>query len=144
MTRNIAAAALLSLVAVAPVVTQQKPVPKATIYNITINADGSAYTGTMALAVTAGRVMGTMTITQPTEINGTPAGTLKTGQMTLDFPYRMVQRACDGRIAMEIKMPAKAGSAAATGTVAITECGRPEGKKLTGTIEMKPKAAAKK
>jgi hypothetical protein len=63
--------------------------------------------------------------------------------MTLAFPYRMVERACDGRIAMVIALPQKKGAATATGTVEITGCGRPEGDKLTGTIELKPRAPKK-
>jgi hypothetical protein len=53
----------------------------------------------------------------------------------------MVERACDGRIAMSFAPPAKKGAAPATGTVDIVSC---EGDKLSGTIELKPKAAAQK
>ena len=123
---------------------QQKSAAKPVKYDITITADGAAYTGTMDLAVAAGKVSGDMRITKPTEVTGKPAGTVKAGAMKLSFPYRMVQRECDGQIEMDIKMPPKAGSAPATGTVSIAGCGRPDNSKLPGTIELKPQAAAKK
>jgi hypothetical protein len=53
----------------------------------------------------------------------------------------MVQRACDGRIVMDIRMPAKPAAAPASGTVSITGCGRTDENKLSGTIEMKPQKA---
>jgi hypothetical protein len=144
MRSSLAAVALLSLIAV-PAWGQQKSAGgKPTVYDLTIQADGAAYTGTMELMVAGGKVSGAMNITQPTEVTGKAAGTLKAGQMKLDFPYRMVQRGCDGQIAMDIKMPAKAGAAPAAGTVSIVGCGRTEANKLPGTIELKPKAAAKK
>ena len=144
MRSSLAAIALLALVA-SPALAQKKPAAaKPTIYDLTIQADGAAYTGTMELTVAGGKVSGAMHITQPTEITGKPAGTSKAGQMTLDFAYRMVQRGCDGQIVMDIKLPAKAGAGPATGTVSITGCGRTDANKLPGTIELKAKGAAKK
>ena len=141
--RMTAAVMCLSTLAVAPrAFAQQKPEP--TRYDLTIQADGAVYTGTMDLAVAKGKVTGDMHITKPTEITGKPAGTTKAGQMKLDFPYRMVQRECDGQIAMDIKLPAKAAVGPATGTVSIVGCGRTPENKLPGTIELKPQAAAKK
>jgi DUF4097 and DUF4098 domain-containing protein YvlB len=95
----------------------------------------------MTVAVNAGKVTGDIRITAPTEITGKVAGTAKAGQMNLDFPYHMVERNCDGQIAMSFAQPAKKGAAPATGTVDIVSC---EGDKLAGTIELKPKAATKK
>ena len=144
MRSSLVAVALLSWVA-SPALAQQKSAAgKPTIYDLTIQADGAAYTGTMELMVAGGKVSGAMNITQPTEITGKPAGTSKAGQIKLDFPYRMVQRGCDGQIAMDIKMPAKAGAGPAAGTVSITGCGRTDANKLPGTIELKPQAAKKK
>lgn len=144
MRSSLATVAVLSLV-VLPAFAQQKPAAgKPTVYDLTIQADGAAYTGTMELTVAGGKVSGAMNITQPTEITGKPAGTSKAGQMKLEFPYRMVQRNCDGQITMDLKVPAKPSAAPATGTVSITGCGRTEANKLPGTIELKPQAAAKK
>ena len=123
---------------------EQKSKTTSTKYDIAIQADGATYTGTMDLAVAAGKVSGDMHITQPTAVTGKPAGTVTTGAMKLDFPYRMVQRACDGQIAMDVKLPAKANAAPATGTVSITGCGRTAANALAGTIEMKPQVPAKK
>ena len=140
MTRAIAVVALLGAVANLPASAQtKKPGANTITYDITVKADGEAHTGTMQLAVAGGKVAGDMHITKPSEITGKAAGTAKAGQMRLDFPYRMVQRACDGRIEMDIKLPAKMGSAPTNGTVAITGCGRPDGNKLAGTIELTPR-----
>ena len=140
-----ATAAWLTVIAFVPATAQQKKAPGNTVkYDVTIKTDGAAYTGTMDLATAAGKVSGDMVISQPTEITGKPAGTVKLGVMKLDFPYRMVQRECDGQIVMDIKMPAKAGAGPATGTVSIVGCGRTEANKLPGTIELMPKAAEKK
>ena len=142
--RMTAAVICLSTLAIVPALAQQKPAANSTKYDVTIQADGAAYTGTMDLAVAKGKVSGDMHITKPTEITGKAAGTTKAGLMKLDFPYRMVQRACDGQIAMDIKLPAKAGAGPATGTVSIVGCGRTAENKLPGTIELKPQAAEKK
>lgn len=145
MKTAILSAVLAGVVALVPAAAQtKKPAANSVVYDVTIQADGAAHTGTMQLATTAGKVSGSMHITQPSEITGTAAGTSKAGQMHLDFPYRMVQRACDGRIQMEIKLPAKMTAGPANGTVSITGCGRADANKLTGTIELKPKAAEKK
>lgn len=139
-----ATAAWLTVIAFVPATAQQKKAGNTVKYDVTIKADGGSYTGTMDLATAAGKVSGDMLISQPTEITGKPAGTVKAGVMKLDFPYRMVQRECDGKIVMDIKMPAKAGAGPATGTVSIVGCGRTEANKLPGTIELMPKAPEKK
>ena len=144
MLRHVAAASLLAAVVVMPVGAQTKKSVNTITYDVTITAEGKPYTGTMALAVSSGKVTGDMHITAPTEITGKAAGTTKAGQMNLDFPYRMVQRACDGQIAMAIALPAKMGATPAAGTVSIGGCGRPDSNKIQGTIELKPKAPAKK
>ena len=113
----------------------------AVTYDVTIQADGP-YTGKMDIAIAKGVASGNMHITSPGEITGKVAGTSKAGELNLDFPYTMVQRNCTGQIQMNIKMPAQPGPA--TGTVSIVGCGRDATNKLTGTIDMKPAAPAKK
>jgi hypothetical protein len=143
MTRAIVAAAVVCGLVMIPLSAQtKKAAPKGTTYDVTVNADGAARTGTMRLAVATGKVTGEMHITHPSEITGKAAGVSKGGQMHLDFPYRMVEPACDGRIVMDIKMPAKPAAAAATGTVSITGCGRSDENKLSGTIELKPRKSS--
>jgi hypothetical protein len=141
MIRYAAAASLLAVVVALPADAQTKKPANTLTHDVTITADGTPYTGTMTLTVNAGKVTGDMNITTPTAITGKAAGTVKAGKMDLDFPYRMVQRGCDGKIAMAIALPAKMGATPATGAVSITGC---EGNKLSGTIELKPQAAAKK
>ena len=136
MIREATVIGLLAVMAAVPVFAQKKPA--AITYDVTINADNAAYTGTMDLAVVAGKVTGNMHITKPGEITGKAVGTSKAGKMNLDFPYHMVQRNCDGRIAMAIDVPPKAGPA--KGTADITGC---DGAKLKGTVEMTPQAAQK-
>ena len=142
--RSTIAATAAAFIILASGTSAQKPGAKPVKYDVTITADGGTYTGTMDLAVVAGKVAGDMRITKPSEITGKPAGTVKAGAMKLNFPYRMVERGCDGQIEMDIKMPPKPGSAPATGTVSIAGCGRPDTNKLPGTIELKPQAPAAK
>jgi len=137
MIREAALAAVVGLVAVTPIAAQKKPLPAKT-YDVTITADNKPHTGTMELAVAAGRVTGKMHITKPSEITGTAAGTEKGGLMNLDFPYHMVQSNCDGRIAMAVNFPPKTGTA--KGKVEINGCGST---KLPGTIELVPAPASK-
>ena len=115
----------------------KKPVgPKPGTYDVTIVADGAPYTGQMQLVVSGGKVTGSMHIKQPTEITGKAAGTVKAGEMLLDFPYQMVQRNCTGQIEMKFKAPAKGGGS--KGTVGIVGCGRDASTKLSRTIEKSP------
>jgi hypothetical protein len=133
------ASALALMIAVATTVASgqaKKPAGNTTTYDITITAEGTPYTGTMDLTVKGGKVSGTMHIKEPTEITGKAAGTVKNGEMALDFPYHMVQRKCDGQIAMNFKLQPKA--APSKGTVAIVGCGRDASNKLPGTIDLAP------
>ena len=137
MIREASVAVLVGMFTVAPIAAQKKA-SQARTYDVTITADNKPYTGTMELAVAAGRVTGNMHLTKPAEITGAPVGTEKGGHMNLDFPYHMVQNKCDGRIAMAITFPPKAGPA--NGKVTIDGCGST---KLPGTIELVPVPAAK-
>ena len=133
------AAAVLLIAAAASFAGAQTKKPagaKPAIYDLTVTADGTAYTGTMTLAVAAGKVSGEMRISKPTEITGKIAGTVKAGEMALDFPYRMVQRNCDGQVAMTFKAPVK--RAGSKGTASITGCGRDAANKLAGSVELAP------
>src|SRR4026208_994141 len=80
---------------------KKAPEPKTIVRDLTITAD-SVYTGTMELAIDAGKVSGTMLITSPTEITGKVAGTSKAGELDLDFPFHMTENACDGTVKMTI------------------------------------------
>jgi hypothetical protein len=112
------------------------PADAPVVYNITVKAD-TVYTGTIELATQKGVVSGDMRITMPTPITGKVAGTTKGGVVSLDYPYFMTERKCEGRVWLTIKMPAKPGPAA--GTMEATECGDPS-RKLSGTVELAPKA----
>ncbi|MBA2303314.1 MAG: hypothetical protein H0W08_11840 [Acidobacteria bacterium] len=75
------AAVVLMAVALTPVAAQtKKPAAANSVtYDVSVNADGTAHTGKMDLAIAAGKVTGGMHITQPGEITGKVAGTVKAG-----------------------------------------------------------------
>jgi hypothetical protein len=138
------AMAALACVAIAGSVSAQtkKPVAsKGALYDVTVTAD-QVYTGTMEMTIAGGKVAGTMTLTSPTTITGNVAGTSKAGTLSLDFPYRMTERNCEGNVKMTIKMPAKPGPA--SGTMEAGECGGNPDNKTTGTVDLKPAVPAKK
>jgi hypothetical protein len=137
MARYLVAGMMVAALAAGLSAQTRKPAgAKPVTYDVTITTDGTPYTGTMVLSVVGGKVSGTMNITQPTAVTGKAAGTVKAGEMSLDFPFHMVERKCDGQIAMNFKMPAK--PAETKGTVSIVGCGRDASNKLPGTIELKP------
>jgi phage tail sheath gpL-like len=145
MTRQLATiATAVALLGGGVLADAQKPAAgRPTTYDVAITVDGSPYTGTMVLAVAGSKVSGSMNITQPGEITGKAAGTVKAGEMVLEFPYHMVARKCDGDIRVNVKLPEKKDAGAkASGTVSIGGCGRPPDSRLAGTIELTP--AAKK
>lgn len=146
MRRKLAVvAAAVALLGTGMLAEAQKPAgARPTTYDVTITADGTPYTGAMVLAVAGGKVSGSMHIKSPGEITGKAAGTVKAGEMLLDFPYHMVERKCDGNIRMNVRMPEKRGPAKMSGTVSIRPCGRTDDNRLAGTIELAPAAAAPK
>jgi hypothetical protein len=110
------------------------------MYDMTVNADG-VYTGTAEIAVDRGKVTGDLRLTGPNEVTGKVAGTAKDGILNLDFPYQMPQQNCTGNVKMTITMPAKPGLA--KGTMEATSCGRDDGTRVTGTVEMTPASLKK-
>jgi hypothetical protein len=111
---------------------------RGTMYDLTIRAD-EVYTGTIALDVAQGDVTGAMRLTAPTEITGKVAGKAADGVLTLDYPFMLVERNCEGHVKMKITLPAKPGPA--KGTMEAVGCGRDEASKLTGTVELTPSKA---
>jgi hypothetical protein len=142
MIKRVALCAVAVLAAVSLASAQAKKAASTTVYDLTVTAEGKPYTGTMTLAVAGGKVTGDMRITVPTEITGKVAGTAKGSQLNLDFAYRMVERGCEGQIAFPVTLPAKKSAEPITTTATIAACGEP-GNKITGAVELKPKAAKK-
>jgi hypothetical protein len=136
MFKQVAAVALMcaTVTSVASAQTKKRAATKSVMHDITVKAD-EVYTGTMEMAVEGGKVTGKMHLTSPTEITGKVAGTAKGGVLSLEFPYYMTERQCDGTVKMNITMPAKPGLA--TGTMEAGACGDPSNK-VTGTVELKP------
>ena len=142
MIKRVALYAVAVLVGASPAFAQSKKAASAMVYDLTVTAEGTPYTGTMTLAVAGGKVTGDMHITVPTEITGKVAGIAKGGQLDLDFTYRMVERGCEGQIAFPVTLPAKKSAAPITSTATIAACGEPQNK-ITGAVELKPKTAKK-
>lgn len=137
MTTQLVTCAMVLAVSAGLGAQAKKPAgAKPVTYDVTITTDGTPYMGTMVLTVAGGKVTGTMNIKQPTAVTGKPAGTVKGGEMALDFPFHMVERKCDGQIEMNVKLPTKAVET--TGTVSIVGCGRDATNKLSGTVALKP------
>lgn len=107
------------------------------MHDITVTTADNVYAGTMEIASTAGKVTGNMRITSPTEITGKVAGTSEAGVLTLEFPFLIVEEACEGTVKMDIKLAEKPGHA--SGTMEAVGCG--DGEKVTGTVELKPPAS---
>jgi hypothetical protein len=143
MMSRMAAVSMILAASMASVSAQaRRPAgPTTVIHDITIKAD-AVYTGTMELTTDRGKVTGKMHITAPTEVTGTVAGTSNKGVMALDFPFFMTEQKCEGNVKMDIALPPKVGPAA--GTLEVVGCGRDATNKLTGTIDLKPVAAAPK
>lgn len=143
MSIRVAAMALMCAATVSAVSAQtKKPAgTKSVTYDVTIKAD-DVYTGRMEMAVDRGKVTGTLHLTSPTPITGKVAGTAKGGVLSLDFPYHMTERKCEGNVTMTITLPPKPGPA--TGTMEAGQCGGDPGRKTPGTVELKPVMPTKK
>ena len=141
MTIRVTMAALACVAITVSAQTKKPAGTKGVLYDVTVTAD-QVYTGTMEMTIAGGKVAGTMTLTSPTNITGKVAGTSKAGVLSLDFPYRMTERNCEGNVKMTIKMPPKPGPA--SGTMEAGECGGNPDNKTTGTVALKPAAPATK
>jgi hypothetical protein len=131
-------AALTIILGVSGLPAQEKKASgtKSVMHDLTVTTSETVYKGTMDLAIDSGKVTGKMVVTSPSEVTGTVAGTSKAGVMTLEFPYHMTERNCDGTLKMTITLPEKLGLA--TGTMEAGGCGQEPGEKVTGTVELKP------
>ena len=141
MLKQVLTAVCISAVAASTAAAQAKKAPvaaKSVMHDITVTAD-EVYTGSMEMAINAGKVTGDMRITSPTEITGKVAGTAEGGVLTLEFPFLMVQENCEGTVKMNIKLTGKPGHG--SGTMEAVGCGSDPNDKVTGTVELKPPAA---
>jgi hypothetical protein len=141
MFNKAATAALTIALGVSVLSAQDKKGPgtKSVMHDITVTTSENVYSGTIDLAIDAGKVTGKMLVTSPTEITGIVAGSTKAGVMSLEFPYHMKEQNCDGTVKMTIPLPEK--MAPSKGTMEATPCGDANGDKVTGTVELKPSAA---
>ena len=138
MTRTLAVCVLA--VALAAPAAAQKRARKSgpQTYDATFVMNGTTYTGTMTLTFAGTAVSGTMAITDPTSVDGTVAGTLKNGDLALDYPFTVHdQQPCTGRVTVTAKMTPDRSSA--TGHAASAGCGDD-----AGDFTIKRAAAARK
>jgi hypothetical protein len=112
--------------------------PKMVMNDVTIKMADATYTGTMTLGIARGQATGKLHLTAPAEVLGDVAGTSAAGVVSLDFPYRMPERNCEGRVKMTLTIPPKPGPV--TGTMEAVGCGRDAGNKAQGTVELVPQA----
>jgi hypothetical protein len=133
--------AIMMIIATAASAQTKSAGTKPVTHDITVKAD-AVYTGTIDIAIDGGKVTGDLNVTSPTSIVGKVAGTSKAGVLNLDFPYRMTERNCTGTVKMTITLPARPGPA--TGTMEAGGCGREDGSKVTGTVEITPASVNKK
>jgi hypothetical protein len=139
MFRKTATVALTVVLTVSVLSAQEKQAgTKSVMHDLIVTTSDTVYTGTMDLAIDAGKVTGKMVVTSPGEITGTVAGTSKAGVMNLDFTFHMKEQNCDGNVKMTIALPEKA--APAKGTMEATGCGQNPPDKTTGTVELKQSA----
>jgi len=74
-----------------------------------VTSEGQAYTGTVTFAVDAkGVVSGKMRLTDPAEVLGTLAGTVKGGKWTFEYPYEIPAQGCTGTVKGDATVPADA------------------------------------
>lgn len=111
--------------------------PKMVTNDITIKMPDGTYTGTMTLGLARGQATGKLHLTAPAEVLGDVAGTSREGVVSLDFPYRMPERNCQGTVKMRLTIPPKPGPA--TGTMQAVGCGRDASNPMEGTVELVPR-----
>ena len=113
----------LSLTA-APALAQKKTAkaPASQSYDATFVMNGTAYSGTMLLTIKGTTVTGTMNLTDPVAVDGTVAGTLKKGDLALDYPFTVHQdQPCTGRVTVTATMAPDRSTA--SGHAQSTGCG---------------------
>jgi hypothetical protein len=123
MTRTISVCLLAITLAASPALAQKKAKTKAPqSYDATFVMNGTTYTGTMTLTFTGTAVTGSMNITDPVAVDGTVAGTLKSGELSLDYAFTVHNdQPCTGRVAVTAKMAPDRSTA--TGHAQSSGCG---------------------
>jgi hypothetical protein len=117
---------------------QKKGAPAEQKYDVSFTFDEATYSGTMTLKLGAS-VTGAMNITEPMQVTGDVAGTLKKDELALDYAYSMAgDQPCTGRVTVTAKMSPDRSSA--TGTAHATGCSDHE---LDGTVTLKKSAEGK-
>src|SRR5689334_13559143 len=119
------AAALLAMSAAMSVTTlsakQASPAPAAPMFDVIFEVQGAQYTGTTSFAVDkAGKVTGTMKLTDPATVNAKLNGEVANGVWKFAYPFTMDNQgqACEGTVSGTAKVTAD--NTEATGDVSIT------------------------
>jgi len=117
---------------------QAAPAPAAPTYDVVFDVQGSQYVGTTSFVVDkAGKVTGTMKLTDPALVNAKLNGEVANGVWKFAYPFTMDNQgqACEGTVAGTAKLTADQGEA--VGDVNITGSCGPDA--LVGTFKFTKK-----
>lgn len=133
-----ACATLLACIAASPV-TSAQTAPAAPQYDVVFDVNGNQYTGATTFNVdAAGKVTGTMKLSQPATVDAKLNGEIKAGTWTFNYPFTMDNQGqpCSGTLSGTAKVTAD--KAEATGSVSIG--GNCTTDPLSGTFSFKKRA----
>lgn len=132
----LACATLVSALALSVASAAQQPAPAAPTYDVVFDVNGAIYAGTTTFVVDkAGKVTGTMKLSEPALVDATLNGDVKDGVWTFNYAFTMDNQgqACGGTVSGSAKV--SADQAEAAGTVAIGGDCSPDA--LNGTFSFK-------
>ena len=135
MRRVLLALSLAAATSVSSIAQTPTPEP---VYDVSfVLTDGQVYTGTTTFVVDAkGVVTGQMTLTQPTPVASTLAGSLKDAVWTFKYNYSATEQACAGSVTGTAKVPTD--RKLISGNAIITGCSE-EPLAAVFTFTLKPK-----
>jgi len=121
---SVSAAALVAAMSITTLSARQAA-PAAPTYDVVFDVQGQQYVGSTTFAVDkAGKVTGTMKLTDPALVNAKLNGEIANGVWKFAYPFTMDNQgqACEGTVSGTAKLAADNGSAA--GDVSISgNCG---------------------
>jgi hypothetical protein len=137
---SVCCVALVAALSVTPLSARQAPAPApaAPTYDVIFDVQGSQYVGSTTFAVDkAGKVSGTMKLTDPALVNAKLAGEVVNGVWKFSYPFTMDNQgqACEGTLSGTAKVAA--GNAEAVGDVNISGTCSPDA--LIGTFKFTKK-----
>jgi hypothetical protein len=136
---SVSCVALAAALSVTTLSARQAPAaPAASAYDVVFDVQGNQYVGTTTFMVDkAGKVSGTMKLTEPATVNAKLAGEVANGVWKFSYPFTMDNQGqpCEGTLTGTAKVTA--GNAEAAGDVNITGTCSPDA--LVGTFKFTKK-----